>query len=94
VIGTEIFEKYVWIILEFVEKGDLKSVLLNRSQEMDDQRRLNASIHFARGLEHLHKLRVIHRDIAARNLLVDKDFNVKVSGNSNCFNCFENQLLT
>jgi serine/threonine protein kinase len=82
VIGTEIFENFVWIILEFVENGDLKSLLLKKPEKMNLQRKLNASIDFARGLEHLHKLRVIHRDIAARNLLVDDSFKVKISGNS------------
>jgi serine/threonine protein kinase len=76
-----IFEQFIWIILEFVEKGDLKTLLTSgKLEKFGEQEKLKVSLDLAKGLEHLHRLRVIHRDLAARNLLVDKSMTVKISG--------------
>ena len=40
---------------------------------------LNFCVASASGIEHLHKRQIIHRDIAARNCLLDEYYNLKIS---------------
>lgn len=48
---------------------------------LDDRRRLRMALDVARGMNYLHSCRppIVHRDLKSPNLLVDKDFTVKVS---------------
>lgn len=36
-------------------------------------------MNIAKGLEHMHSNNVVHRDIAARNILLSKDMKCKIS---------------
>jgi len=58
------------IIMEYAEKGTLVQVLTNGSP-LDLIAEFNLIIGIARGLSFLHKQDVIHRDIAARNILIN-----------------------
>lgn len=53
-----------------------------RSSSLNWQKRLDIIIGIARGLLYLHRdsrLRVIHRDLKASNILLDSDMNAKIS---------------
>lgn len=53
-----------------------------RSSSLNWQKRLHIIIGIARGLLYLHRdsrLRVIHRDLKASNILLDRDMNAKIS---------------
>ena len=47
---------------------------------LDDRRKLLMALDIARGMNYLHSCRppIVHRDLKSPNLLVDKDFTVKV----------------
>lgn len=47
---------------------------------LDEKRRLLMALDVARGMHYLHACRppIVHRDLKSPNLLVDKDFTVKV----------------
>ena len=49
---------------------------------LDDRRKLLMALDIARGMNYLHSCRppIVHRDLKSPNLLVDKDFTVKVRG--------------
>jgi len=66
------------IIMEYAPNGTLKSYLDERDQ-IHLNLMYNLVIGIAKGLRHLHKQDVIHRDIAARNILLKEDMTPMVS---------------
>ncbi|KAK1421236.1 hypothetical protein QVD17_23421 [Tagetes erecta] len=72
------------LIYEYMENKSLDSFIFDASgSSMPDWPRLFQIIHgIARGLLYLHhdsRLRIIHRDLKASNILLDKDLNPKIS---------------
>ena len=49
-------------------------------QQLDERRRWRMGLDVARGMHYLHSCRppIVHRDLKSPNLLVDKDFTIKV----------------
>ncbi|XP_035693847.1 proto-oncogene tyrosine-protein kinase receptor Ret-like [Branchiostoma floridae] len=78
-------EKY--LLLEYCQKGDLLWVLHQfRCGEEDGQtapdllrRLLRYAVHVARALGELERLRIVHRDVAARNVLITVDDMAKLA---------------
>ncbi|XP_035688108.1 receptor tyrosine-protein kinase erbB-4-like [Branchiostoma floridae] len=74
---TTFKEKY--ILLEYSPKGDLLWILRQfREGDGDDQaalldRFLRYAVHVTRALGELERLRIVHRDVAARNVLITVD---------------------
>jgi len=66
------------IIMEYAERGTLISYLQSIT-EVSTHFVYNLVIGIAKGLRHLHRQDVIHRDIAARNILLKQDFTPMVS---------------
>ncbi|KAE8707362.1 Protein kinase 2A [Hibiscus syriacus] len=70
------------LVYEFMPKGSLENHLFRRgSQPLSWAVRLKVSIGAARGLSFLHDLKsqVIYRDFKASNILLDAEFNAKLS---------------
>ncbi|XP_064962155.1 receptor-like serine/threonine-protein kinase SD1-8 isoform X2 [Musa acuminata AAA Group] len=68
------------LIYEYMPHGSLDSVLFGAM--LDWQTRYNIIVGIARGLLYLHRdsrFRIIHRDLKASNILLDKDMNPKIS---------------
>ena len=60
----------------------LLSLLKSRAQgawPLSTDQRVTVALHLARGMAHLHSKNFIHRDVAARNVLVSEDFTFKIS---------------
>ncbi|XP_078665050.1 uncharacterized protein LOC144907633 [Branchiostoma floridae x Branchiostoma belcheri] len=71
---TKSAEKY--ILLEYAPKGDLLGFLRgikNNNQEYQLENLLLYAVHIARALQELERLRIAHRDVAARNVLITGD---------------------
>ncbi|XP_078595055.1 uncharacterized protein LOC144872605 [Branchiostoma floridae x Branchiostoma japonicum] len=71
---TKSEEKY--ILLEYAPKGDLLGFLRRiRDVDQDDLlgNLLGYAVHIARALQELERLRIAHRDVAARNVLITTD---------------------
>ncbi|KAL7113572.1 hypothetical protein ACP275_04G069100 [Erythranthe tilingii] len=69
------------LVYEYMPKGSLENHLFRRVQLMPWAIRLRIAVDVARGLSFLHSLdaNVIYRDLKASNILLDSDFNAKLS---------------
>ncbi|KAJ4970726.1 hypothetical protein NE237_003825 [Protea cynaroides] len=70
------------LVYEYMSRGSLENHLFRKGvQPLPWLTRMNIAIHVARGLSFLHNLetQVIYRDLKASNILLDSDFNAKLS---------------
>jgi len=66
------------LVLEFCEGGSLKDYLKSNAK-INERQNLEFIQRICEGLSHLHKYGIIHRDVAARNVLLSKDLKPKIS---------------
>ncbi|XP_076901662.1 receptor-like serine/threonine-protein kinase SD1-8 isoform X2 [Bidens hawaiensis] len=72
------------LVYEYMENKSLNTFLFNKekSPQLDWQKRFAIITGIARGLLYLHqdsRFRIIHRDLKASNILLDKEMNPKIS---------------
>ncbi|XP_042411269.1 probable serine/threonine-protein kinase SIS8 isoform X2 [Zingiber officinale] len=68
------------IVTEFLHRGSLFRLIHRPNNQLDERRRLRMSLDIARGMNYLHNCTpiIVHRDLKSPNLLVDKNWVVKV----------------
>ncbi|GLU12921.1 hypothetical protein SLE2022_295760 [Rubroshorea leprosula] len=68
------------IVTEFLPRGSLYRLLHRPNNQLDERRRLRMALDAARGMNYLHNRTpvIVHRDLKSPNLLVDKNWVVKV----------------
>ncbi|KAL9374975.1 hypothetical protein Peur_031854 [Populus x canadensis] len=68
------------IVTEFLPRGSLYRLLHRPNSQLDERRRLRMAFDAARGMNYLHNCTpmIVHRDLKSPNLLVDKNWVVKV----------------
>jgi serine/threonine protein kinase len=62
-----------------MSRGSLLSILRNSGVSLQWPRRLSLAIGIARGMQFLHKIDRIHRDLKSANVLVSEAWRAKVS---------------
>ncbi|MBA0753709.1 hypothetical protein Gogos_022067, partial [Gossypium gossypioides] len=76
--------KHSFLVYELVERGSLRMVLSNNEQakELDWKKRLNVVKGLADALSYMHhghSQPIVHRDISSNNVLLDLDYEARVS---------------
>ncbi|XP_022923956.1 probable serine/threonine-protein kinase SIS8 isoform X1 [Cucurbita moschata] len=68
------------IVTEFLPRGSLYRLLHRPNNQLDERKRMRMALDAARGMNYLHNCTpvVVHRDLKSPNLLVDKNWVVKV----------------
>ncbi|CAF2119311.1 unnamed protein product [Brassica napus] len=68
------------ILTEFLPRGSLYRLLHRPNYQLDEKRRMRMALDVAKGMNYLHTSHptVVHRDLKSPNLLVDKNWVVKV----------------
>ncbi|XP_051127168.1 uncharacterized protein LOC127248715 [Andrographis paniculata] len=68
------------IVTEFLPRGSLFRLLQRNTAKLDWRRRIHMALDVARGMNYLHHCNppIVHRDLKSSNLLVDKNWTVKV----------------
>ncbi|GJP44615.1 hypothetical protein CLOM_g3990 [Closterium sp. NIES-68] len=81
-MGAIIDPPHLSIVTEFLPRGSIFRLLTrpNASSSMDERRRLKMALDVAKGMNYLHCCSplIVHRDLKSPNLLVDKNWVVKV----------------
>ncbi|KAL6908151.1 hypothetical protein ACP4OV_002321 [Aristida adscensionis] len=69
------------IVTEFLPRGSLFRLLQKNAGKLDPRRRVHMATDIARGMNYLHHCSppIVHRDLKSSNLLVDKNWTVKVA---------------
>ncbi|KAF0934160.1 hypothetical protein E2562_023423 [Oryza meyeriana var. granulata] len=69
------------ILTEYLPRGSLYRLLHRPNSQIDETRRLRMALDVAKGMNYLHASHptIVHRDLKSPNLLVDKNWVVKVS---------------
>lgn len=77
-IKNEYGESYIVIIMEYCENGDLYTFLEEKrfKNELQKKRIINQ---FLDAIKYLHKKGIAHGDIKPENILLDSDFNAKLT---------------
>ncbi|KAK1586982.1 hypothetical protein Q3G72_008262 [Acer saccharum] len=89
-MGAVYSQERLAIVTEFLPRGSLFKTLHKNNQALDIRRRLRMALDVARGMNYLHRRNppIVHRDLKSSNLLVDRNWTVKVGdfGLSMCKN--------
>ena len=86
-LGVYSVGNQMYMIFEHADRGDLKKHLdthrksnnLNSETEVDSFFQIRAAFEIANGMEYISSLNIVHKDLAARNILLDKSYNCKIS---------------
>ncbi|KAI4347249.1 hypothetical protein L6164_008077 [Bauhinia variegata] len=79
-MGAVIRPPNLSIVTEFLPRGSLYRLIHRPNNQLDERRRLRIALDAARGMNYLHNCSpmIVHRDLKSPNLLVDKNWVVKV----------------
>lgn len=69
----------LWVIMEYMEGGSLTEVIENNGFKLNERQIATICFESLKGLQHLHKKHIIHRDIKSDNVLLDAKGNVKIT---------------
>eukprot|EP00043_Microstomoeca_roanoka_P006432 m.62656 g.62656 ORF g.62656 m.62656 type:complete len:600 (-) comp13411_c0_seq1:72-1871(-) len=83
-LGVCTKKKPMYMIMEFMSRGDLKEVLRHsrpkkgKASQLSLHQLTKMAADIAEGMAYLASAKIVHRDLAARNCLVAEDYSVKV----------------
>ncbi|KAG1177929.1 hypothetical protein G6F70_001056 [Rhizopus microsporus] len=81
-LNAYLVQNDLWVVMEYMEGGPLTDVIENNT--MTEQQIATVCYETAKGLEHLHSQKIIHRDIKSDNVLLNFQGQVKISDFGYC----------
>jgi protein-serine/threonine kinase len=72
----------LWVVMEYMEGGPLTDVIAKN--KMDETQIATVCLEAAKGLQHLHSRKIIHRDIKSDNVLLNSFGQIKISDFGYC----------
>ncbi|KAG1401564.1 hypothetical protein G6F58_010720 [Rhizopus delemar] len=81
-LDSYLVQNDLWVIMEYMEGGPLTDVIENNT--MTEQQIATVCYETAKGLDHLHSQKIIHRDIKSDNVLLNFQGQVKISDFGYC----------
>ena len=69
------------IVMEYCDKGDLNDFILRKKEEnklIEEEIIWNLFIKITIGLAHIHKMKILHRDLKTMNIFLKDEFQVKI----------------
>lgn len=95
-LGVFNFNNTMYLVFEYAEKGDLKRLLDlcrkngKREIHVNGLYKLRIAYEIASGMEYISSLDIVHKDLAARNILLDNNFSCKIAD----FGCCKAEFLS
>ncbi|KAF9161978.1 hypothetical protein DFQ26_003991 [Actinomortierella ambigua] len=74
--ATHEYEEGFYLIMDLAEKGDLSGAI--RRKNLDWKVKIRIAHEIARGLEYIHSLKIIHRDLKSGNVLLTKHMEARL----------------
>jgi hypothetical protein len=84
-LGVHVYSETMYMIFEYAEKGDLKRLLDTCRKNTRSEITINLlwkmkfAYEISSGMEYIASLGIVHKDIAARNILLQKDYTCKIA---------------
>ncbi|PRP88137.1 tyrosine-protein kinase Fer-like isoform 2 [Planoprotostelium fungivorum] len=78
-LGVYLHEDNYLMVLEYVSNGSLDNFLRKYNHELEDEGLISMCYDIVKGMMYLQSKGVIHRDLSARNVLVDASGQAKIS---------------
>jgi len=78
-VGVMLLPTQICLVVEFASVGNLRLVLRETKNLTWRREKKNILLQVCPGMQYLHSMDVIHRDIKAENILVTEDWVIKVS---------------
>lgn len=63
--------------MEFMERGELFDYIVSKKR-MDEEEACKVFEQIISGIEYIHKLRIVHRDLKLENCLIDYDKTIRI----------------
>jgi hypothetical protein len=80
-LGVHLFSNTMYLIFEYADRGDLKRILDAQRKGKRDifLNKLKVCYEIASGMEYVSSLNIVHKDLATRNILLDKSYTSKIA---------------
>ena len=86
-LGVHTYSQTMYMVFEYAERGDLKKLLDNYRRSGNARVEININLlwkmkfayEISNGMEYIASLGIVHKDLAARNILIHKDYTCKIA---------------